>query len=107
MAKKKLMARNPLGQREAIAPEVIRPTSLAVPVDTETKQQGNKETNCQSIPAISLTNEAEQSTPILKRYATYLRPDSIKRIQYEAIDKDWKDYEVVQAIIDAHYEQAS
>jgi hypothetical protein len=106
MAKKRPLARNPLGQREVIIPEAIRPTSGAEPVDAEIKQQGNKETNYQSVPAI-LPDEEQQSKPTLKRYATYLRPDSIKRIQYEAIDKDCSDYELVQAIIDAHFEQAS
>lgn len=106
MAKKKPIARNPLGQREAIIPEAIRPMSLAVSTDTEIKQQGNKETNHQSVSTILPTDEEQQSKPALKRYATYLRPDSIKRIQYEAIDKDCSDYELVQAIIDAHFGQA-
>jgi hypothetical protein len=103
MAKKHLRVRNPLGQREAIVPEAIRP-QIVTDTNLEIKQQGNNVTNDHSAtPHMKQANE--QKKPALKRYATYLRPDSIKFIQHSAIEKDCTDYEIVQAAIDRYFEQ--
>ncbi len=103
MTKKQLIVRNPLGQREAIAPEAIRPQPLTEANVIETNQQGNKETIGQSVPQIEAIDEELPKKPALKRYATYLRPESIKCVQYEAIEKDCSDYDIVQTAIDEYF----
>jgi hypothetical protein len=37
-----------------------------------------------------------------KRYATYLRPESIKALQRVAFERDVPDYDVVQAAVDEY-----
>lgn len=96
MAKKKIVARNPLSQRETIAPEQLRPQPITEFGTTEVKKQVDKETSKQ------LTNSPEEKAS-LKRYATYLQPESIKKIKHYSIDKGMTDYEVVQAAIDEYF----
>jgi hypothetical protein len=98
-AKKHLTVRNPL-ERETIVPEPIRPQFA----DKDPKKQGNNVTSHHSDPP-SLEQATRQEKPALKRYATYLRPESIKRIQHSAIEQDINDYELVQAAIDHYFEQ--
>jgi hypothetical protein len=40
-----------------------------------------------------------------KRYATYLRPESIRALRKYAFDRDMPDYQIVQAAIDEYLEQ--
>ena|SRR5438876_2683224 len=102
MGKKNLVVRNPLGQRQALTPEPIRPQQSIQDDTKEVSQQRNMETNTASSSVSSTTEQKQQS--ITKRYATYLRPDSIKLIQHYAIEQDLTDYEVVQAAIDEYFE---
>jgi hypothetical protein len=103
MGKKNLVVRNPLGQRQALTPEPIRPQQATQDDTKEVSQQRNMETNTPS--SVSSTTEQKQHLPPTKRYATYLRPDSIKQIQHYAIEQELTDYEVVQAAIDEYFEQ--
>jgi hypothetical protein len=41
-------------------------------------------------------------SPDKKRYATYLRPQSIKDVRRYAFERDVPDYQVVQAAIDEY-----
>jgi len=104
MGKKNLVVRNPLGQRQALTPEPIRPQQATQDATKEVSQQRNLETNTPS-SSVSSATEKNQQQPITKRYATYLRPDSIKQIQHYAIEQELTDYEVVQAAIDKYFEQ--
>ena len=52
-----------------------------------TARRGNKETT-------------KQPTLTKKRYATYLRPETIKRLRRYAVDHELPDYQVVQKAID-------
>jgi len=100
MAKKKIVARNPLSPRETIAPEHLRPQPQADVVSKETKKQATNITN-QQIPT------SQNTKPVLKRYATYLQPESIKQIKHYSIDKGMTDYEVVQAAVDDYFKSQS
>lgn len=100
MGKKNLVVRNPLGQRQALTPEAIRPQQVTQDDTKEVSQQRNMETN-----TVSSTTGKKQQQSTTKRYATYLRPDSIKQIQHYAIEQEFDDYEVVQAAIDEYFEQ--
>ncbi len=104
MGKKNLVVRNPLGQRQALTPEPIRPPQLTQNGIEEVSPQRNIETNTLSASVLSATEQKQQQS-MTKRYATYLRPDSIKQIQHYAIEQDFTDYEVVQAAIDEYFEQ--
>ena len=91
-----MVVRNPLSQRQTIAPEPLRPQSPTEVVEIEAKKQVSKETNQQS------TNNSEEKAS-LKRYATYLQPETIKKIKHFSIDKGMTDYEVVQAAVDEYF----
>src|SRR5207248_1031723 len=103
MGKKNLVVRNPLGQRQALTPEPIRPQQAIQDDTKEVSQQRNMETYTASSSVLSTTEQKLQHAT--KRYATYLRPDSIKQIQHHAIEQELTDYEVVQAAIDEYFEK--
>jgi hypothetical protein len=96
MAKKKMVIRNPLSQRQTIEPELLRPQPSTEVVRIVAKQQVSKETSLQSA-----NNPGEKTS--LKRYATYLQPETIKKIKHFSIDKGMTDYEVVQAAVDDYF----
>jgi hypothetical protein len=41
----------------------------------------------------------------LKQYGTYLRPETVKHLRQHALDKDLKDYEVVQVALDEYLDK--
>ncbi len=63
-------------------------------------------TACQQEGTITGNEEGNMETtkhapnPARKRYATYLRPDSIKDLRRHAFEHDVPDYRIVQAAID-------
>ena len=66
-------------------------------ISLETNQQGNKETS------EHVSNETKKlGNKALKRYATYLRSDSIKAMKRLAFEMDRKDYELFQEAVDEY-----
>jgi hypothetical protein len=78
--------------------EVNQQTSkLAYRQDTKpVNQQSSKEANQQS-------SKLALSTKEKKKYGTYLRPDSILKIQIQAAQEQKKDHELLQEIVDLYY----
>ena len=78
-------------------------------VDNTTTPQVGKPTSREV--AKSTSGEAEKTTtlqgdkstkPLVEKYTTHLRPDTIKMVKRRALDEDRKDYEIVQAALDAY-----
>lgn len=68
------------------------------------KKQSTKETNREGTNITTFEMRLNREEVIgKKRYATYLRPDTIKRIKIEALQEDKDEYEIVQRILDKHY----
>jgi len=68
-------------------------------------QQASKETNQQTNKlASSRPNIQSLSTKEKKKYGTYLREDSISKIQVHAIQTKRKDHEVLQEAVDFYFE---
>ena len=68
-------------------------------------QQTSKETNQQTNKlASSRSNIQPLSTKEKKKYGTYLREDSISKIQVHAIQTKRKDHEVLQEAVDFYFE---
>jgi hypothetical protein len=44
-------------------------------------------------------------SPDKKRYATYLRPQSIKEVRRYAFERDVHDYQIVQAAVDEYLQK--
>ncbi len=99
MAKKKLEIRKPLTEREAIAPQALRPVAHIEPEPE--KVEPPKPAPAEAPKAQPPTNQNGE----LKRYTTYLAPQSIKKIKLHAVETDVPDYSVVQAAIDAYFEK--
>ena len=113
MAKKKLEIRKPLTEREAIAPQPLRPVApvpTAEPVSQPEPKQAQEPEEIQAAREAPTQNSPKPQLPApqkneLKRYATYLSPKSIKKIKLHAVETDMPDYSVVQAAIDAYFEK--
>ena len=101
----RLASRSPLGRRET-----VEPVNMYGPqADKTTKPQVEKETNGQVERATShqrndATSGKSQKTtkPQVEKYTTHLRPETIKAVKRAALDRDRKDYEIVQAALDAY-----
>jgi hypothetical protein len=71
----------------------------------QVNQQTSKETNQQTNKlASSQSNIQPLSTKEKKKYGTYLREDSISKIQVHAIQAKRKDHEVLQEAVDFYFE---
>jgi hypothetical protein len=91
MADKKKLA-NMMQKRAPVAAprEVVEPVNLYRPAGTEPeKKQTSKQV------------KKQKSTPG-KKFASYLRPESIKALKRIALDTDRNDYEVLQEAVDAY-----
>ena len=69
-------------------------------VNQETSKEINQQTNKL---ASSQYNLQPLSTKEKKKYGTYLREDSISKIQFHAIQTERKDYEVLQEAVDFYF----
>jgi hypothetical protein len=96
MARKRIIARNPLSPRETITPEALRPQQPTDGINLETRKQADNETREQP-------HQGQTSKPEPRRYATYLHPETIKRIKHYSIEEGMSDYEVVQAAMDEYF----
>jgi hypothetical protein len=71
------------------------------PVNQQTSKETNQQTNKL---ASSQSNIQPLSTKEKKKYGTYLREDSISKIQVHAIQTKRKDHEVLQEAVDFYFE---
>ncbi len=82
--------RTPLAQREAVQP-----------VDLYTNPQTDNATSGQSDTTVSQPNR-KPAKPLVEKYTTHLRAETIKAIKRLAVETDRKDYEVVQQALDEY-----
>jgi hypothetical protein len=128
---KDLMAsRTPLGARETVQPtnlydvpsspaaEENQATSLPAnqqaskPADQETSEpatgtrhgRGAEEAIGATSQQVGLPAKKQTSKPV-KKFASYLREDSIKALKMVALQEDKNDYEVLQEAVDAYLER--
>ncbi len=99
-----LANRSPLTRRETVTPANLYqtpPEDADTPDAThpESRSSGNQESQEPREPESRKSRKAE--TPKVEKYSTQLRPDTIKAIRREAIERECKDYELVQAALDA------
>ena len=100
-----LASRSPLTRREAVAPvnmyepQVENTTSGEHHKDTS--GQGDKPTNPQTDKTVRGQTH-KPTKPLVEKYTTHLRPETIKAVKRTALDQDRKDYEIVQAALDAY-----
>jgi hypothetical protein len=74
-------------------------------VKKKTSKQVNQQTNkLASSQSSSQSNIQPLSTKEKKKYGTYLREDSISKIQVHAIQTKRKDHEVLQEAVDFYFE---
>ncbi len=76
--------------------QIVKPINLYDGSGSENKpesKQTSKNTNTQKTS--------------LKKFSSYLKPETIKDLKRLAIEKDKKDYEVLQAAVDQYIEKES
>jgi hypothetical protein len=98
--------RTPLAQREVVEPVDMYTNPQ---VDKTTVLQADKDTGGQVDTTINQhTTETiggqnhKKAKPLVEKYTTHLRPETIKAIKRAALESDRKDYEVVQAALDEY-----
>jgi hypothetical protein len=104
---KDLMAkRNPLTQREAVipanmytSPQVVKTTSGQV--DKDTSPQVELPTSREVVKPTS-KQVGNTTRPLMDKYTTHLRPETIKAVKRVAFESDRKDYEVMQEALDKY-----
>ena len=95
-----IKARSPLVQREAVAPADLYQTDAANPESpTVGNQEKAKSGNTEHLQA----DEPQRVRP--EKYSTLLRPATIKAIKRLALERDAKDYAIVQAALDTYLAQ--
>ena len=95
-----IKARSPLAPREAVAPADLYQTDTGNP---ESPTVGNQESGQTGIPENQPPDQPERVRP--EKYSTLLRPATIKAIKRLALERDAKDYAIVQAALDAYLVQ--
>jgi len=106
--------RNPLAPREIVQPvDLYSPAAVAsepenqqtdLLANQQVPQAGDGETTPQMAEQKSTPGSTQTSKPV-KKFASYLRPQSIKALKMIATQEDRKDYEVLQEAVD-HYLKA-
>ena len=92
------MYTNPQVDNEA-KPE--QESTESVQVDKPTSTQVHKEVSSQTDkPVSSETNKT--ATPLVVKYTTHLKPETIKAIKLRAVTTDKKDYEIVEEAVEAY-----
>ncbi len=117
-----LTSRSPLARREAVEPvnmygqpQVDKSTNPQT--DKETSGQVETATNPQVGNPVNRQNHKttkpqvddptngqnhKPTKPQVEKYTTHLRPETIKAVKRAALDRDRRDYEIVQAALDAY-----
>ncbi len=112
---KELMAsRNPL-TRTAVTPVDIY--SQAQPPVTEVKPEQNSKPHTdeqtkkpifeRKVHKDAEVKKPKQDNEPVVPYSTYLSPEKIKKIKWRALERDTKDYRIVQEAIDEYFERHS
>lgn len=104
--KDQMAARSPIEPREAVQPANLYTSgqadkSTSGDDDLRTSGQGSKATSPQTEEAAS-PQTYKPVTQLVHKYTTHLRPATIKAIKWTAVERDQKDYEIVQAALDAY-----
>jgi len=88
--KEMLSKRNPLldTKREAVTP-----------VDMYTKPQIDKSTQVDKTTSKEVVKETK---PLIVKYTTHLKPQTIKAVKMLAVETDRKDYEIVEEALGAY-----
>ena len=103
-----LASRSPLGRTER---EKVEPVNMyANPqVDKPANGENDMQTSGQADMATTPQNQEaangqnrKPTKPQVEKYTTHLRPETIKAVKRAALDRDRKDYEIVQAALDAY-----
>ena len=71
----------------SIKREVVQPVNLMQSLQGQATPNGER---------------VKTTKPFVEKYTTHLRPETIKAIKTLAVQRDQKDYEVVQAALDAY-----
>ena len=95
-----IKARSPLAPREAVAPADLYQTQPGNPEQPITREQENP---IPRNPENPQAGKPERARP--EKYSTLLRPATIKAIKRLALERDTKDYAIVQAALDAYLAQ--
>ena len=117
MAKRKspqelMAARNPL-TRSSVMPVDIYSQAQPPMVVPEPQQERKQQTDIQITKRVpergagkhsEVKKHKDESEPIVP-YSTYLNPDKIKKIKWRALERDLKDYRIVQEAIDEYFER--
>jgi len=97
-----LANRSPLGNRggrEAVVPANMYGQPQT---DKSTNPQDGKGTNGQHETSGNGAATEKTTKPQVEKYTTHLRRETIKAVKRAALDRDRKDYEIVQAALDAY-----
>ena len=100
-----MSSRSPLTKREPVTPvNMYQPAPVepvAHPEDSpETPISGEPESQNSGKP--ESRKRAKAVNERTEKYSTLLRPETIRAIKREALETERKDYEVVQAALDAY-----
>lgn len=98
----KMANRSPLGNRggrEAVVPADMYGQPQT---DKPTNPQDDKGTNGQAATPDNGVIATKPTKPQVEKYTTHLRRETIKAVKRAALDRDRKDYEIVQAALDAY-----
>ena len=87
---------------KATSGEVDKPTTPQV--GKPTSREDGKSTSGEVEKTTTLQGD-KSTKPLVEKYTTHLRPGTIKMVKRRALDEDRKDYEIVQAALDAHLKQ--
>ena len=117
MAKRKspqelMAARNPL-TRSSVMPVDIYSHAQPPAVLPEAERERERYTDAQVKKRVAereagknpeVKKPKDESDPIVP-YSTYLNPEKIKKIKWRALERDLKDYRIVQEAIDEYFER--
>lgn len=98
----KMASRSPLGPRSGR--EAVVPADMynQPQTDKTTNPQDDKGTNGQHETPTNGVSAGKTTKPQVEKYTTHLRRETIKAVKRAALDRDSKDYEIVQAALDAY-----
>ncbi len=101
--------RTPLAQREVVEPVNMYTSPQGdKPINPQVDKATSREvdiTTSQQVGKSTGTQTSKSAKPLVEKYTTHLRPETIKAIKRLAVESDRKDYEVVQQALDEYLKQ--
>jgi hypothetical protein len=88
---------------KTISPQTDKPTKPQS-VKQDNSRQVVKTTKPQVVKSTSIQNH-KTTKPLVDKYTTHLRAETIKEIKRRALESDKKDYEVVQEAINRFFKE--